>query len=295
MEVVSITLRSGNLECTSAPELGAPILSLKHRGCELLAPSSGVDKHSVDAMRGMPILVPWANRLRSNQYFALGRSVDLAGLEIQRDVNALPLHGTLAGRGDWRVTRETSRSCALEIDLAEDGLTFSASPFAALIRVELELTDSTLSVVTTLVASGDTEVPACFGWHTYFEVSETRREDLRVRYPAAVHVALDDRGLPTPEQSERPAAEALLGNRFADDLLLLGDDREFAISSRERRLSLNVGTGYEALQIWIPKGERFICAEPMVVSVAGLSDGIFPVAEPGRPYRAEFSLEVTDI
>ena len=295
MEGVSITLRSGNLECTSAPELGVPILSIKHRGFELLAPSSGVDMHSVDAMRGMPILAPWANRLRSNEYFALGRSVDLAGLEIQRDVNALSLHGTLAGRGGWRVTRETSSSCALEIDLEADELTFSAFPFASLIQVELALTDSTLSVVTTLIASGESKVPACFGWHPYFEISDTPREDLLIRYPSAVSVQLDDRGLPTQEQSEQPAIEVLLGNRLADDLLLLGDDREFSISSRERRLSLNVGTGYEALQIWIPEGERFICAEPMVVPVAGLSDGVFPVAEPGRPYRAEFSLEVTDI
>ena len=295
MEGVSITLRSGSLECTSATELGVPILSIKHRGFEILAPSSGVDKHSVDGMRGMPILAPWANRLRSDQYSTLGRSVDLAGLEIERDINGLPLHGTLAGRGDWRVTRETSSSCALEIDLEADELTFSAFPFAALIRVELELTDSTLSVVTTLIASGDSEVPACFGWHPYFEISEAPREDLLIRYPSAVSVVLDDRGLPTQEQSEQPAIEALLGNRLADDLLLLGDDREFSISSRERRLSLNVGTGYEALQIWIPEGERFICAEPMVVPVAGLSDGAFPVAEPGMPYRAEFSLEVTDI
>ena len=292
---MSITLRSTNLECISAPELGVPILSIKHRGFELLAPPSGVDAHSVDGMRGMPILAPWANRLRSDKYSALGVPVDLAGLDIERDANALPLHGTLAGRGDWRVTRETASSCALEIDLAADDLTFSASPFAALIRVELELTDSTLSVVTTLVACGDTEVPACFGWHPYFQISDAPREDLLIRYPSSVSVVLDDRRLPTQEQSDQPAIEALLGERLADDLLLLGDDREFSISSRERRLSLNVGTGYEALQIWIPKGERFICAEPMVVPVAGLSAGAFPVAEPSRPYRAEFSLEVTDI
>ena len=295
MEGVSITLRSGSLECTSAPELGVPILSFKHRGHELLAPSTGVDIHSVDGMRGMPILAPWANRLRSNEYSALGVSVDLAGLEIERDVNGLPLHGTLAGRGDWRVTHATSSSCALEIDLAADELTFSVFPFAALIQVELAFTDSTLSVVTTLIASGESKVPACFGWHPYFEISDMRRQDLRLRYPAAVRVALDDRGLPTQEQSEQPAIEGLLGERLADDLLLLGDDREFVIESSERRLRLNVSSGYEALQIWIPKGERFICAEPMVAAGAGLSDGVFPVAEPGRPYRAEFSLEVTDI
>ncbi|CAB4785014.1 unannotated protein [freshwater metagenome] len=292
---MSIALRAGNLECISAPELGVPILSIKHRGNELLAPPSCVDVHTVDGMRGMPILAPWANRLRSDKYSALGLSVDLAGLEFERDANALPLHGTLAGRGEWVVTSETATSCALELDLAADELTYSAFPFAALMRVELELSDSTLSVATTLVASGETSVPACFGWHPYFQISNLERNKLRVRRPSAMRVALDDRGLPTQEHSEQPAIEGLLGKRSADDLLLLGDDRKFVIESSERRLSLNVGSGYEALQIWIPEGESFICAEPMVVPVAGLSAGLFPVAEPGTPYRAEFSLEVIDI
>lgn len=292
---MSITLRSGSLECISAPELGVPILSIKHRGHELLAPPSGVDVHTVDGMRGMPILAPWANRLRSDKYSALRFSVDLAGLEIERDANALPLHGTLAGRGEWVVISEAATSCALEIDLAADELTSTAFPFAALMRVELELSDSTLSVVTTLVASGETSVPACFGWHPYFEISGEPREDLLVRHPEAFRVVLDDQGLPTQEQLEQPLIEGLLGKRLADDLLILGDDRRFVIEGRERRLTLNVGAGYEALQIWVPAGESFICAEPMVVPVAALSAGVFPLAEPSRPYSAEFSLEVTDI
>ena len=50
--------------------------------------------------------------------------------------------------------------------------------------------------------------------------------------------------------------------------------------------------GYPCAQVFAPRGKDLVCFEPMTAPANALRTGAFPVAAPGRPYTAAFSIEV---
>ena len=60
-----------------------------------------------------------------------------------------------------------------------------------------------------------------------------------------------------------------------------------------RRLAVEFRSGYPYAQVFAPAGEEFICFEPMTAPVNALRSGEgLRFAEPGRPFTAEWILEV---
>jgi aldose 1-epimerase len=269
-----IHLRSGGLALDLDPGRGMLATSLRHGDVELLAPSRARREEivRVDTVRGMPVLAPWANRLPGDRYAAQGRTVDLGALPIERDPAGLPLHGTLTGRGDWVVVEHRRDVVVAGIQLDEDAVTAAAFPFAARLRVEWRLGGDALEVTTTLLATGGDDVPACFGWHPYLVLPDADRAACTVRLPG---------GAPEP-----------VGPNTVDALVVLAGDREAVLAGARRTLSLTLGPGYDALQVWMPAGEQFVSLEPMVAPTGALATGHHPVARPGVPYRATFRLGV---
>jgi galactose mutarotase-like enzyme len=72
----------------------------------------------------------------------------------------------------------------------------------------------------------------------------------------------------------------------------VGAERTASVLGARRTVRLTLGAGYEALQVWMPAGEPFVCLEPMVGPTGALTTGAYPVARPGAPYRASFRLGV---
>ena len=252
---------------------GMLLTSWTRHGAELLAPERprAESVPRVDTLRGMALLAPWANRLPGDRYDAHGRAVDLAGLPIERDEAGLPLHGTITGRGTWRVLEEHPDRLLAALDLDADAVTADAFPFAARLEVAWQVDAEGIAVTTTLVATGDHAVPACFGWHPYLVLPATSRAEVAVRLPDAD---------PVP-----------LGPTTVDEYRTVGADRTAELVGADRTVSLTVGAGYAGLQVWMPAGEAFVCFEPMVAPVGALARGDHPWARPGAPYAASFRLD----
>lgn len=269
-----IRLTNAELALDLDPTRGMLATSWRWRDAELLAPSRARREEiaRVDTIRGMAVLAPWANRLPGDRYDAAGRSIDLSTLPIERDDAGLPLHGTLTGRGDWVVLEQRADVVIAGVQLDDDAVTAAAFPFAARIQVEWRLGVDALEVVTTLFATGDDAVPACFGWHPYLVLPDADR--------AACSVTVPGRGVIVP------------GDATIDDLVSVGADRTASVRGARRTVRLTLGAGYEALQVWMPAGEPFVCLEPMVGPTGALTTGAYPVARPGAPYRASFRLGV---
>ena len=252
---------------------GMLLTSWTRRGEELLAPArpriESVPR--VDTLRGMALLAPWANRLPGDRYDAYGRSVDLARLPIERDEVGLPLHGTITGRGAWRVLEERPDRLVAALDLDADAVTAEAFPFAARLEVAWRVDTEGIAVTTTLVATGDHAVPACFGWHPYLALPASSRAEVTVRLPG---------GDPVP-----------LGPTTVDEYRTVVADRTAAVVGADRTVSLSLGAGYAGLQVWMPAGEAFVCLEPMVAPVGALARGDHPWARPEGPYAASFRLD----
>lgn len=269
-----IHLASDSLALDLDPACGMVATSLRYGDEELLAPSRARREEivRVDTVRGMPLLAPWANRLPGDRYPAHGRTVDLGALPIERDPAGLPLHGTLTGRGDWVVLEHRRDAVVAGVQLDEDAVTAAAFPFAARLQVEWRLGGDALEVTTTLLATGGDVVPACFGWHPYLVLPDADRSACTVRLPG---------GAPEP-----------VGPDTVDTPIALADDREAVLAGARRTLTLTLGPGYGALQVWMPAGEPFVSLEPMVAPTGALATGHHPVARPGAPYRATFRLDV---
>ena len=290
-----IALAAGALEAGFAPEAGMVCHSLRHEGTQLLAQREGLEAYARSGRTmGVPLLYPWANRLAEWEYDALGTHVDLRPLEgrvVKRDgQTGLAIHGVLPA--PWAVVEATgARVVAERRPTGDDGVR-AAFPFPHSMRLEAELTPAALRITATLEAL-EGEVPVAFGFHPYVTLPGVARADYAVELPAMRRLALDARKLPTGEAAPAPAFAGALGGRDLDDGFdELPAGAAFAVAGGGRRVRVRFEAGYPCAQVFAPAGKDLICFEPMTAPANALRTGAFPVATPGRPYTAAFSIEV---
>ncbi|HEU0190185.1 MAG TPA: aldose 1-epimerase [Mycobacterium sp.] len=296
MEAITLCDPSSALTATFVPGAGMIGTSLSDDGVELLGQRRGLDAYLRDGKTmGIPILYPWANRLADNHYRAEGKSVTVTpgSDRVRADANGLPIHGTLAGYPGWRLTAQSAGELCAELDFGAEPTLLASFPFPHLLTVAVTVADRTLRVRTTVTATTEAAVPLCFGFHPYLQLPGVPRAEWRIETPALRHLALDGRGIPTGQTSPWPETSETLGEQAFDD----GYDEVppgamFAVSGGGRRIEVHFDEGYPAAQIFAPAGEELICFEPMAAPTAALCRGGYPVARPGEPSVAQFSIRV---
>lgn len=237
MHVVTLRDPSSPLVAQFVPDAGMIGTSLRDAGAELLGQRRGLDAYVSDGKTmGIPILYPWANRLGANTYTAQGATVDLTPGEngVRADPNGLPIHGVLAAYPGWRVTDESPNELTALVDFGADPRLLASFPYPHLLTVTARLADRTLTVRSTVAATGDSAVPLCFGFHPYLQVPGVARGDWVVETPALRHLGLDDKGLPTGESEPQPAGgEALRDKAFDDAYDDVTEGAVFAVSGAD--------------------------------------------------------------
>jgi aldose 1-epimerase len=292
-------LESPQLHAGFAPEVGMVGYSLIHRGEELLGQRGGLAAYGERGSTfGIPLLHPWANRLSARSYTREGRRAELdpARAPVRLDPNGLPIHGTLAASPYWQVEAHSETALTARLDYAAHAELLAAFPFEHELEVAVEVASGTLTVATSVTATGAVAVPLAFGWHPYLTLPGIERGSWRVELPVRRRARLDDRGLPSgATEAVEPYAGAL-GERSYDDLFPeLARPVVFALEGGGRRIELEFGEGYPVAQVYAPEGERFICFEPMTAPTDALvsGDGLRS-AQPGETFRAAFSVRVVD-
>ncbi|MEY8018328.1 aldose 1-epimerase [Mycobacterium servetii] len=292
----TVTLRdpSSPLAARFVPGAGMLGTSLTDDGVELLGQRRGLTAY-VEAGKtmGIPILYPWANRLGADTYTAEGATVRLTPGEngVRADPNGLPIHGTMAAYPGWRVTAESGDELTAEADFGADPRLLAGFPYPHVLTVSARLAGRTLTVTTTVTATGDTPVPLCFGFHPYLQLPGVPRAEWTIRTPPLRHLALDDRGLPTGSTETQPEQEILLADKGFDDAYdQVPEGAVFAVSGGGRRLEVHFERGYPATQIFAPPAEDLVCFEPMTAPTDALRRGGYRCARPGEPAQARFSI-----
>ena len=158
---------AGRLTATVLPDVGLLGVSLRHDGEDVLALPHGVAGYKSGHSTGLPFLFPWANRLSRWSYDASGVAVDLRGLPIHTDGNDHPMHGTMGAQRGWEIVDLRGGALRARFDFAARADLLASFPFPHEIVVDLAVEDGSLSVTTTVRATGDRAVPICFGWHPY--------------------------------------------------------------------------------------------------------------------------------
>jgi aldose 1-epimerase len=300
-QLEAVALADGDLRAVFVPGAGMIGCSLQHRGDELLVQRGGLDAwRGTGRSFGLPLLHPWANRLRDWRYASAGRAVtiDRSRGIVRADEHGLPIHGALAAAEDWDMIDAGADAgsawltAGLDYGRRDDRL--SVFPFPHRLELELRLAGDALTITTTVVPSGEDVVPLAFGWHPWLSLPGVPRAEWVLSQPARVALVLDDRKLPTGERVEAPAERAPLGDRALDDHSAVPEDARYVLSGPGREIAVEWAGGYRYAQVFAPTSLDTACLEPMMAPVAALSTGEeLRLAQPGEAVSATFRVRVT--
>ena len=288
-------------EATFVPDAGMIGSSLRHEGEELLHQGAGLEAYRDRAATfALPLLHPWANRLRAWEFELGDRRVvlDPESPIVHRDsMTGTAIHGLLAASPHWNVTDADRGTLTAELDFGAVPEYMAAFPFPHAVRYTARVDGTTLTVGLGVRATEDVPVPVSFGFHPYVSLPGSNRRGWQVEIPVARQALIDERMLPTGETVELAPGEldGELGERTFDTSypVLYGEQPSFVMADDRRRLALTHISGYPVTQVYAPEDSQFICYEPMTAPVDALisGEGLRWVA-PGEEFEAVFTISV---
>jgi galactose mutarotase-like enzyme len=296
-----VRLRSRDaFEAAFAPHVGLTCCSLLHGGAELLGERFGLAAYaSCGITMGMSLMHPWANRLSSWNYTACGATVRLpVSPRLHTDRWGLPANGVQSCRHAWVLedSGAAAESAWLEATLPfdRDPRQLELFPFPHRLHLRAEVTGCCLRISAEIEATGGVAVPVCFGYRLYLRRAQPGG-DATIVLPARRRVVTDERLLPTGATEPLEMSASTLGIDELHEVFSFGADRRLTIASDARRLTFESLTGFPLAQVRTVASEPHVIVEALTVAPDALSRDAFPVATPGRPYRAALRLSATDL
>jgi galactose mutarotase-like enzyme len=244
---------------------------------------------------GIPLLLPWANRLGSRSFRVAGREVTLPRdpARVHEDGEGTPLHGVIPSLMRWQPAQADDARASARLDWTDPAL-LALFPFPHTLRYEAELAARALSVTITVSATHGESVPVAFGLHPYLRLVGAPRERWTVELPPCEQLELGDRMLPTGGRLPAPAGRLTLAERSFDDAFALTEHGgRFTARAGETRLSVELLEGFPFAQVFSPPEADFVCFEPMVSPTNALVSGEgLRVLAPGEVHTASLRLSV---
>jgi aldose 1-epimerase len=293
------TLVAGDLEAEFLPGYGMLGASLRHRSVEILRRIEDLQAAAAKgSTAGIPLLHPWANRLRGFHYRAAGREVNLdaSSALLHLDDHGLAMHGVPWSLLHWKVTEANKGTLSAHLEWASSDL-LAIFPFPHRLEMTATLDSDGLHLETTLLAGSSGPVPVSFGFHPYFGVPELPRAQWRLQLPAMRRLVLDARGIPTGEEEPFDGFDAQLGESTFDDCFaLLGGSASLSIAGSGRQITIEFIRGYQYAQVFAPKGKDFVALEPMTAPTSALTSGRgLHLVEARGEFRAAFRIRVDEL
>lgn len=228
------------------------------------------------AASGVPILFPFASRIRSGRFSWQGRAYELE----PNDGRGNAIHGLVLDR-PWRLVDRAADSAAGQFQLTRDAPDLASLwPADFLLQVEWRLTatssgGSLLSCNLRVENPGENPLPYSLGLHPWFRLPlgpVPSTESCRIYVPASETWELENL-LPTGNKrpvsgrqdlrSGQPFAGLVLDDVFTG-LAMRGDRWEASITdaANRRRLTLTANELARACVVYTPPHRQAICIEP---------------------------------
>jgi aldose 1-epimerase len=284
-DVVELRDSSKGTTVSILPSIGNIAFELKVNGQNVLRwPFASVDEFKArPAMSGIPFLGPWANRLDEQAFYANGVRYAF-DMQLGNVRGAVPIHGFLTTNTKWRVVEAkadgTSAWVTSRLDFYKQPAWIKQWPFAHTIEMTHRLHDGVLEVRTAIANLSDEPMPVAVGFHPYYQLGDSPRDDWTISVAARTHWLLAANKVPTgdTEPIERllpsPGAATLRGYDLDDVFSDLVRDPQgratMSIAGKSQRLDIALGPNFRSVVIWSPKDSAFICVEPM----AGITDAL---------------------
>jgi aldose 1-epimerase len=254
---------------------------------------------------GVPFMGPWINRLDEQAFYANGTRYPF-DMTLGNVRGAIPIHGFLTTTSDWRVTSvDAGRDQAhvtSRLEFYRQPSWMKQWPFAHTIEMTYRLSNGTLEVETTIVNMSADPMPVAVGFHPYFQLTDSPRDEWTVTVGARAHQTLTADKLPTgqTEPVGRPFTGTValrdydLDDGFSDLVRDAQGRATMSVRGKSQQLDVVIGPNYRAAVVWAPKGRNFICLEPMagITNALNLAQkGIYQELQsipPGGTWRESF-------
>jgi aldose 1-epimerase len=291
-DVVRLIDRRTDTAVSVVPSVGNMAIEMRVKGHNVLRfPHASLAEFKArSGMTGIPFMGPWINRLDEQAFYANGRrhAFDMGLGNVRGDI---PIHGFLTTTPHWRVTavRATAREAAVtsRLEFYRQPAWMRQWPYAHTIEMTYRLVEGVLEVSTAIVNLSDEPMPVSVGFHPYFQLTDSPRDEWAVSLGARTRWVLDSRKVPSgetePAETLLPPPSVVLRDYNLDDVFsdLVRDARgrsTTTVQGRSQRLDVVLGPRYRSIVLWAPSpsgvgrggqgpsppAERnFICVEPM--------------------------------
>ena len=278
--VVSIALSVGNIA-----------FEMKVNGANVLWwPYASVEEFKAKpGLSGIPFLGPWANRLDEQAFYANGTryAFDMALGNVR---GAIPIHGFLTTNSSWQLVEAKADASSAwvtsRLEFYKQPAWMKQFPFAHTIEITHRIRSGVLEVATAIHNLSAEPMPVAIGFHPYFQLTDSRRDEWTVSVGARTRWLLAPNKVPTGDTQPieqlfpDPRAVALRDYDLDDVFGDLIPDRSgravMAVTGKTQKLEVMLGPRWRSAVIWAPKpnapgqDRNFICFEPM----AGITDAM---------------------
>jgi aldose 1-epimerase len=154
-------------------------------------------------LNGVPLLWPYANRLDEQGFYANGQKYSFDPGLGNTGRGAIPIHGFLTGADAWKLVEakadSTSAWVTMKLEFFRIPRYMKQFPFAHTLTMTYRVQEGALEVHTRIDSQSDEPIPVAIGFHPYFQLTDSRREEWRLSVAARTHWVLDSNVLPTGE------------------------------------------------------------------------------------------------
>lgn len=249
------------------PSVGNIAFDMKVKGQSMLRwPYPSVEEFKTrPGLSGIPFVGPWANRLDEQAFYANGRKY-VFDMELGNVRGAIPIHGFLSTNDQWQVVEAkadvTSAWLTSRLEFYRQPTWMKQWPFAHTIEMTYRLREGVLEVRTTISNMSAEPMPIAIGFHPYFQLTDSPRDQWTISVGARTHWLLAPTKLPTGETEpiERlfpdPRAAALRDYNLDDVFSDLARDAQgratMTVAGKSQRLDIVLGPNFRSMVIWAP-------------------------------------------
>jgi aldose 1-epimerase len=216
-------------------------------------------------LNGIPLLAPFANRLDEQAFYANGKKYSF-DMELGNVRGAIPIHGYLSAAKDWTLVEAKADASAAwvtsKLDFYRNPQWMKQFPFAHTLRITYRLEDGVLEVRTRVDNLSIEPMPVAIGFHPYFQLTDSTREEWTVSIGAKTRWILAPNKIPTgetePIEKVFPKPQAIPLKDFdLDDVFgdLARDPQGRAVMSvkgKTQQLDVLVGPNYRSVVLYSP-------------------------------------------
>ena len=265
-DIVQLEDQKNQIVVSIITSVGMIAYEMKVKGQNVLRGPASIDEFRAKpaGLPGIPLLAPWANRLDEQAFYANGKRYPF-DMELGNVTGAIPIHGFMTRTDQWQVIEEKTDGKAAwvsaRLDTSKQAAWMKQWPFAHTIDVTYRLQDGTLEVLTKVTNNAAEPMPVSLGWHPYYQLTDSPREEWTVSIPARSWWRLDYRKVPTgvvdPVEKIFPGGKGALKDYNLDDVFadLVRDSQGRAtavLKGRKQQLEISQGPNYKALVIYSP-------------------------------------------